>query len=73
MGAVCPHTPEDIFEQKMKTSVLADVFRHIDGFPVLRHVSTMTDMEGGMTDSGKVAFLAHLGEVLAGIEAEGLL
>ena len=26
-----------------------------------------------MTDSGKVAFLAHLGEVLAGIEAEGLL
>ena len=26
-----------------------------------------------MTESGKVAFLAHLGEVLAGIEAEGLL
>ncbi|MBL8561605.1 MAG: glycine C-acetyltransferase [Gemmobacter sp.] len=26
-----------------------------------------------MTDSGKAAFLAHLGEVLAGIEAEGLL
>ncbi|PTX53454.1 2-amino-3-ketobutyrate coenzyme A ligase [Gemmobacter caeni] len=26
-----------------------------------------------MTDSGKAAFLAHLGEVLAGIEAEGLM
>jgi glycine C-acetyltransferase len=47
--------------------------RYLDGFPVLRQFFRHNGGCSAMTDSGKAAFLAHLGEVLAGIEAEGLM